>query len=83
VVLKNPIVTIEALHKSYPLKGVRAPEYYINGDINQPDDSSGATFLASSVRTHIKNITEKIEKLLNVTFKGYKTPMDRIQNSVC
>jgi hypothetical protein len=76
VVSKDPMKTIEALRKCYPLKGVGVPEYYLGGDMFQQRDDSGNTFLATSAKTYIKNVTDKIEKLLDVTLKGYETPMD-------
>ena len=57
----------------YTLKGVGVPEYYSGADINYDEDKGCWTM---SAKTYIKNVTCKIELLLEVTLKNYGSPME-------
>jgi hypothetical protein len=76
IVSKDPMSIINELAKVYPLKGVGSPEYYLGGDVFTQRDPNSVVLLATSAKTYIKNIVDKIEKLFEVTLKGYETPMD-------
>ena len=74
---RDPMAIIEKLKKSFILKGVGAPEYYLGGDVDQLDEhwTVDAVGLALSAKTYIKNLIPKFEKLLAKTFKSVSTPM--------
>ena len=65
------IKTLENNYK-YKLSGVGVPEYYNGADISFDDNG----YAQMSAKTYIKNITERIEKLLECTLKNYGSPMD-------
>jgi len=75
VFLKKPQDIIEPLKErfKYELKGVGEPEYY-NGANVYKNPETGC--LELSAKTYIKNICEKIEKLLEVNLKNYGSPME-------
>jgi hypothetical protein len=66
---RNPLAIIEAIKKSYSLKGIGAPEYYLGGNI---DDVTKKQWLAEGVsvtlsaRTYIANVIDKLESLCGV-----------------
>ena len=72
---KHPEDVIEPLKKEfkYELKGVGEPEYYNGADIHKNPETKCWEF---SAKTYIKNICEKLEKLLDCTFKNYGSPME-------
>ena len=71
---KDPDEIIKDLEKvfGYELKGVGTPEYYNGADIEFDEDRNCWTM---SAKTYIKNVCERIEKLLNVTLKNYDSPL--------
>ena len=75
VVSKEPNMILETIKQSYKyeLKGVGMPEYYSGGNVDY--DYENKTWVMSA-KTYIKNICEKIEKLMDVKLKNYGSPMD-------
>ena len=71
---KHPENIIEPLKKQfkYELKGVGEPEYYNGADIGK----NAQGMWEFSAKTYIKNVCDKIEKLLEITLKNYGSPMD-------
>ena len=74
---KDPMSIIEDLKKTYILKGVGIPEYYLGGDVEILDQhwKSDNVGLALSAKTYVKNVIPKFETLFEETFKTFKTPM--------
>jgi len=75
ILSKNPQTIIAALTEiyGYELKGVGTPEYYSGADVEQDKDTG---YWKMSAKTYIKNVTDKIEKLLEVKLKNYGSPME-------
>jgi hypothetical protein len=74
---KDPIEVIKALEKTYMLKSVGIPEYYLGGNVEflgKPWKNQGLG-LALSAKTYIQNVIPKFEGLLGKEFKTIKTPM--------
>ena len=57
----------------YELKGVGVPEYYSGADLSYEQDTN---CWVMSAKTYIKNVTERIEKLLETELKCYGSPLD-------
>jgi hypothetical protein len=72
---KRPQDIIEPLKNrfKYELKGVGEPEYYNGANICKNPVTGCWEF---SGKTYIKNVCEKIEKLLGVNLKNYGSPME-------
>ena len=70
--------TIEELKKSYTLKGVGEPQYYLGGDViihvDEHWDKQGVK-MALSAETYIKNSVERLERQLGKPFGTSATPM--------
>ena len=81
---RDPMPVIEELKKTYILKGVGIPEYYLGGDIEEIKDdrklenSENETPIqtALSAKTYIKNVTPKLERIAECTFRKANTPME-------
>jgi hypothetical protein len=74
----NPMAIIDEIKKSYVLKGVGVPEYYLGGNVDPLDAAWNAEgcYTALSARTYIANVSDKFETMLGKTeFKKVKTPM--------
>jgi len=71
---QNPDEIIETLQTVYKYKlgGVGTPQYYNGADISFNKNG----YAQMSAETYIKNITERIEKLLEYTLKNYGSPME-------
>ena len=65
------IKTLEENYK-YKLGGVGTPEYCNGADIS----FDGNGYAQMSANMYIKNVTERIEKLLQCTLKNYGSPME-------
>jgi hypothetical protein len=66
---RDPMGIIEVIQKSYSLKGVGTPEYYLGGNIDDVSDKqwvSDGVLIALSARTYIANVMEKLETLCGV-----------------
>jgi hypothetical protein len=64
----HPMDIIEELKKTYILKGVGEPEYYLGGNfdkITDPNLVKQGVKTALGARTYITNVVEKFERLLN------------------
>ena len=74
VASKEPQNIIEPLKEKYgyELKGVGEPEYYNGGDISRTPEGKWEF----SAKTYVKNVCEKIEKLLDISLKNYGSPME-------
>ena len=74
---KDPMSIIEELKKSYILKGVGVPEYYLGGDVEILDQhwKEDGVGIALSAKTYIKNVIPKFETL----FDEIKDPILIIQ----
>ena len=74
---EHPHQIIDEFKKTYMLKGIGEPKYYLGGDVvtlNEHWQKQGAT-MGFSAQTYIKNITEKFEKMLQTNFWTEQTPM--------
>ena len=75
---KRPMDTIEEIKKSYNLKGVGEPQYYLGGDViihvDEHWDKQGVK-MALSAETYIKNSVERLERQLDKPFGTSSTPM--------
>ena len=71
------MAVIEELKKTYILKGVGVPEYYLGGDVEILDQhwKEDGVGIALSSKTYIKNVVPKFESLFGETFRTFKTPM--------
>ena len=65
---KNPYKILNTLKKKYDFKNVGEPEYYNGADLSQDSHTKNWTM---SAKTYIKNVCEKIEKLLGISLKNY------------
>ena len=75
---KDPMSTINELKKSYNLKGVGEPQYYLGGDViihvDEHWDKQGVK-MALSAETYIKNSIERLERQLDKPFGTSSLPM--------
>ena len=76
---RDPLGIIKIIEKSYSLKGVGTPEYYLGGNIDLLDDQQwldeGIT-TALSAQTYIGNVMDKLETLCGVEqFSKSNCPM--------
>ena len=76
---KDPMAVMQELAKTYVMKGVGAPRYYLGGDVlelNEQWMSQGLTH-AFSAETYIHQILPKMAELLGLQqFAKRETPMD-------
>ena len=75
---KNSMAIIDELKKTYTLKGVGEPVYYLGGNVEKPindhwERMSITTALSAS--TYIKNSVERFEKLFGQQFPLRQLPM--------
>ncbi len=72
---KEPEMIIETLTGlwGYELKGVGVPSYYSGADI---EFDKGCSCWTMGAKTYIKNVTDKIEKLLELPLKNFGSPLD-------
>jgi hypothetical protein len=71
------MAVIKALEKTYMLKSVGIPEYYLGGNIELFGEAwnNQGLGLALSANTYIQNVIPKFEGLFDKEFKSIKTPM--------
>jgi hypothetical protein len=71
------MVVIKAMEKTYMLKSVGIPEYYLGGNVEFLGETwkNQGLGLALSAKTYIQNVTPKFEGLFGKEFKPIKTPM--------
>jgi hypothetical protein len=74
---KDPMAVIKALKKTYMLKSVGIPEYYLGGNVEFLGESWNNQGLGSAIsaKTYIQNVIPKFEGLFGKDFKPIKTPM--------
>ena len=76
---KNPMDIMKELEKTYVMKGVGKPQYYLGGDVVElpPEWENEQCTTAFSAHTYIKNCIPKLAKMCEKEkFKGYKTPFN-------
>ena len=79
IMSKEPMALIEEFKKTYVLKGVGVPEYYLGGNVITELDEhwkrSGIN-LALSAETYIEQAVERLERTLGQQFpSSYNSPM--------
>ena len=65
---KDPMKTINAIQKTYKLKGIGYPEYYLGGDVltlQEKHLTEQNVVLALSAKTYIKNSLDKLAAMFN------------------
>jgi hypothetical protein len=76
---KDPMAVIKALEKTYMLKSVGIPEYYLGVNIEFLgeilNNQALRLGLALSAKTYIQNVIPKFEDPFGKEFKAIKTPM--------
>jgi hypothetical protein len=74
---KYSMAVIKALEKTYMLKIVGIPEYYLGGNVEFLGEAwnNQGLGLALSAQTYIKKVIPKFEGLFGKDFKPIKTPM--------
>ena len=81
---KDPMSVMRELEKSYVMKGVGEPRYYLGGDVNQLDEAWGKEGISTSLSadTYIKNVLPKLSKMCNMEqFAKSKVPMSEDYHS--
>ena len=76
---KDPLSIMKDLEKTYVMKGVGAPRYYLGGDIMELDEQwqRQGIYHSFSASTYIQNCIPKLAKMLKVKkFAKKSTPMD-------
>jgi hypothetical protein len=74
---KDPMAVIKSLKKTYMLKGVCIPEYYLGGNVGflgEAWKNQGLGY-ALSAKTYIQNVIPTFEGLFGKEFKPIKTSM--------
>jgi hypothetical protein len=72
---KDPLAVIKALEKTYMLKSVGVPQYYLGGNVGflgEPWKNQGLG-LALSAKTYIQNVIPKFEGLFGKELRPIKT----------
>jgi hypothetical protein len=74
---KDAMAVIKSLAKTYMLKSVDIPEYYLGGNVEFLGKSwkNQGLGLSLSAKTYIKNVIPKFEGLFGKECKPIKTPM--------
>jgi hypothetical protein len=74
---KDPMVVIKSLEKTYMLKSVGIPEYYLGGNVEFLGEAwkNQGLGLALSANSNIQNVNPKFEGLFGKEIKAIKTPM--------
>jgi hypothetical protein len=74
---KDPMAVIKSLEKTYMLKSVGIPEYYLDENVESLGEAwkNQGLGLALSAKTYIQNVIPKFEGLFGKEFKPIKTPM--------
>jgi hypothetical protein len=75
---KDPMAVIKSLEKTYMLKSVGIPEYYLVENVEYLGEAwkNQGLGLALSANTYIQNFIPKFEGLFVKEFKPIKTPMN-------
>jgi len=74
---RNPMDLMDEVKRSYTLKGVGVPEYYLGGNVEQLGEhwNKYEVSTALSASTYIENMVPKFEKMFDMQLRTYKTPM--------
>jgi hypothetical protein len=74
---KDPIAVIKSLEKTYILKSVGIPKYYLGVNVESLGEAwnNQGLGLDLSEKTYIQNVIPKFEGLFGKEFKSIKTPM--------
>jgi hypothetical protein len=74
---KDPMAVIKSSEKTYMLKSVGIPEYYLGEKVEFLGEvwKNQGLELALSAKTYIQNVIPKFEGLFGKEFKPIKTPM--------
>src|SRR5210317_1358094 len=76
---KDPMHIMQELERTYVMKGVGTPQYYLGGDVMElgaPWDKEGI-YTAFSAETYITNCLKKLATMCGIQeFVKHKTPMD-------
>ena len=75
---KDPMKIMRELQKTYTLKGVGSPEYYLGGNVEElgPEWEKQDVRLALSAKTYIQNVVKKNAEMLGIQeFRSTNTPM--------
>jgi hypothetical protein len=74
---KDPMAVIKLLVKTYMLKSVGIPEYYLGENVEFLGEAwkNQGLGLDLSANTYIQNTIPKFESLFGKEFKAIKTPM--------
>jgi hypothetical protein len=74
---KDPMAVLKALEKTYMLKSVGIPEYYLDGNVEFLGEAwkNQGLGLSLSEKTYIQRVIPKFEGLFGKEFKAIKTPM--------
>jgi hypothetical protein len=74
---KDPMAVIKSLEKTYMLKSIGVPEYYLGRNVEFLGEAwkNQGLRLAISAKTYIQNVIPKFEDLFGKEFKPIKTPM--------
>ena len=70
---KEPEKIMQFLEKSYTMKGVGYPQFYLGGDIVELPEEWNSKY-AMSARTYIKNCVANLERMTGTTFSTVSTP---------
>ncbi len=77
IMSKDPMAIIAILEKEYgKLKGVGMLEYYLGGDIALHVMPDGRTVIATSAKTYIKQVCNKIESLMQWKLRKFGLPLE-------
>jgi hypothetical protein len=74
---KDPMAVIKSLEKTYMLKIVDIPEYYLSGNVEFLGEAWKNQWigLALPAKTYIQNVCPTFEGLFGKNFKPINTPM--------
>jgi len=76
---KDPMKIMKELQKTYSMKGVGTPQYYLGGDVIElPKDwYNEQVYTAFSAKTYIQNVVPKLSKMCEKEqFHKYSTPFE-------
>ena len=73
IMSKDPQDLIVKIKKTYTLKGVGSPDYYLGGDFKRIT-AKGKSTLVMDAKTYIKRVTSKIEDLMGCHYLSPEDP---------
>jgi hypothetical protein len=74
---KDPMAVIKSLERTYMLKSVGIPKYYLGGNMEFLGEAwkNQGLRLSLSAKIYVQNMIPKFEVLFGIEFKPIKTPM--------